>query len=208
MEQFHDYSPEDIILSNLKEASIRHGRIFEQELAHLAELAKELVKNQPDESEILSTLPDFQLQSDTLYEGNSNSQSKDILKRLESIHAVEKKILLCDEIRKVIGIAPNTLPKGLLPPSHHLLQRYLEISFLLEKESLASQLLIAADLCGLSLDKIFSIPYNEGTDRSIVHMVFQVQKASVATFLLYLTMEHPQYNLIGIYTDIERKNND
>ncbi|MBE6588688.1 MAG: hypothetical protein E7643_00790 [Ruminococcaceae bacterium] len=57
MKDFLEYSPEDVILANLRESSKRNDMLMEQELAHLRELANEIL-SVGDLQEILLSLPD------------------------------------------------------------------------------------------------------------------------------------------------------
>lgn len=110
MEQFRTYSPEDIILSNLEETSAAHTAIFEQELAHLAELAKELVSSNED------GLPDFHLPESGLTDDEILPQHREMLQKLQSLQWTQKKLLLVEEIRKKLGLdrfaIPNILDYG------------------------------------------------------------------------------------------------
>ena len=320
METFRAYSPEDIILSNLKETSARHACVFEQELAHLAELAKELIEPTADATELLSSLPDFHLSDDAPSDPNHLPQNHKVLHQLGKIHAVEKRTLLCDEIRKLLqnaGIdfssayftendlkrasphiriayqknsltdlaflqfsklfdAPHAvyfqsfsaacenvfqedcdyciLPiennsEGRLIGFTKLIDRFtlhiasisdvtgtdstrctrfalisknlsfsplpnktfspfLEIAFSPDRENGTTDLLLAAQLCGLSLYRMDSIPDTENENNLLFHTVFRVTDSSkLPTFLLYLSMEVPQHRTVGIYTHLPQKTN-
>ncbi|MBQ9761334.1 MAG: hypothetical protein IJW16_08315 [Clostridia bacterium] len=100
MEQFRAYSPEDIILSNLNEVSARHISAFEQELAHLAELARELAESQGDTAELISALPDLAPPKSPL--PPHLPSSREILSRINTVHAAEQRLLLCDELARIL----------------------------------------------------------------------------------------------------------
>ena len=103
MEQFRTYSPEDIILTNLGESAERHAALFEQELAHISELVREWTQSIPKNEDLIPSLPDVGLESVCLDRENHLAQSFDILQRLESLHTVEKNILLSREITQRIS---------------------------------------------------------------------------------------------------------
>lgn len=315
MEQLHEYSPESIIRNNLDESAARHSGIFEQELAHLAELAREWVENQADEAETVSALAELRLQESTVSPIGVPTQNQNILQRLNRIHTASKRLLLSDEIRKLLSLGAHELPtdffleaekqiaysehrivyqknnfsdlaflqfaplldaprasyahsfssacedvyngiceycilplenssegrligfeklidsyglkitatadivenetsrvtrfallrRNLLPllPSADIKQSYLEISFPMTNDPSTAELLLAAQLCGLTLYRIHSLPEAESTYR--YHVIFSIGNGALSTFLLYMAMEIPQYTPIGIYTHILQK---
>lgn len=110
MEHFRPYSPEDIILSNLDECAKRHFHLFEQEIAHLSELAKELIENRAEASDAISSIPEFHLSEHPLPECDATSPHKHLNKQISDIHIAEKQILLSEEIRKRLSIDPTRPP--------------------------------------------------------------------------------------------------
>ena len=314
MEQFHAYSPEDIILSNLRETSERHASVFEQELAHLAELAEELIEEQADEADILSAVPDFHLPQHTPNEQLHLPANQKTLNRLEAIHSVQRRVLLCDEMRKLLARdSERTLPDSLFDPEKEAPQHpqciiyqkssfsdsaflqfaalydapramyahsfqvacenvfngicefcilplennsegrligftklidqyslkiaatcdvigndghrttrfallckeiqaplqkkdlFLEIAFPGDRKSNVTDLLLAAQLCDLSLTRMDSVPsFEADAEHMLYHAVFSIDDATLQTFLLYLTMEIPQYSIVGIYHHIKK----
>lgn len=60
MREFEVYSPEDIIAANLAESAARQAKLYEQEYAHLRELAVEMVSDE-DLHEWIASLPDHRL---------------------------------------------------------------------------------------------------------------------------------------------------
>lgn len=314
MEQFHAYSPEDIILSNLRETSERHACLFEQELAHLAELAEELIEGQIDETELLSAIPDFHLPTCLPNEQSHLPTNQKALNRLEEIHSIEQRVLLCDEMRKLLQKDPSrasmdffldpekaesqsqqriiyqkssfsdtaflqfaslyNAPRAMYAHSFQVacenvfngicefcilpiennsegkligfiklidqyslkiaatcdvigndgtratrfallckeiqqpLQKknlFLEIAFPNNPKHTVTELLLAAQLCGLSLSRIDSVPSIDANEKNtLYHTVFSIDNATLPTFLLYLTMEIPQYSIVGIYHHIKK----
>lgn len=62
-------------------------------------------------------------------------------------------------------------------------------------------ILFAAELCGLRLYRLDSLPASEPY-RFSTHYLFQTGNADLYTFLVYLAMEAPHYNMIGIYSHL------
>ncbi len=58
MKDFQTYSPERVIAGNLAELAERHDTVWEQEQAHLHELAREIAQGE-DLFDILASLPDY-----------------------------------------------------------------------------------------------------------------------------------------------------
>ena len=311
METFRAYSPEDIILSNLNETSVRYAHVLEQELAHLSELAKELIEPPTEPSEDISFLPDFHLPDVPVDDTDVLPQNRSIIARLQNIHRIEMQTVLCAEIQKVLkeyGVdftnsylaeeeidvtnrsvriayqkntytdtafsqfaslfeTPHTvhsqsflaacedvynktceyciLPlentsEGRLIGFIKLIDKFslcinaicnvtstdgtrstqfallsnqispilpitsdhfLEIVFRPSDQSTATNLLLAAQICDLCLDRMDSYPDPENGIGYQFHAAFRILKAkNLATFLLYLFMEIPQHRLVGIYT--------
>ena len=117
MEQFRTYSPEDIILTNLNETAERHASLFEQELAHISELVREWTQSIPKNEDLIPSLPDVGLEEVSTDRENHLAQSFDILQKLESIHTVEKNILLSREITQQISCESVDLIQMLLSES-------------------------------------------------------------------------------------------
>lgn len=61
-----------------------------------------------------------------------------------------------------------------------------------------ASILCAAELCGLRLYRLDSLPSSEPHHFS-THYLFRTGDADLYTFLLYLAMEAPHYDMIGIY---------
>ena len=118
MEQFRAYSPEDIILSNLAETSARHTAVFEQELAHLADLARELVQSQADSTELRSALPELRPTDPPL--PPHLAQSREILSRLGLLHTAEQRLLLCREIQALLAGDVFSDPSEALPDQNRV----------------------------------------------------------------------------------------
>ena len=58
MEEFRSYLPDAVILSNLSETAGRLAHITEQERAHIAELAAEILSGIQQPADLLASLPD------------------------------------------------------------------------------------------------------------------------------------------------------
>lgn len=314
MSDFHVYSPEDTVVSNLRETALRLDRICEQELSHLEELAEEIA-NIGDVEEILQTLPDhlppsFPIDETTLpentpmlslsrnmqqvqravslcralyprlakksypserifftdaeelppesrnriayqkssyadsaflqlgaalpecravyassfgaaceevYNGQSeycilpieNSSEGQLLSFYRLIERYELKILLsCDVLS---GDANRTtrfalLGRSLLPifdPAKR--ECFFEISLPLGTHPETAEILLAAQLCGLSLRRISTLPSEEAEAPFSVFYSFAAPPGELNTFLLYLAMEAPQATHLGLYSHITKK---
>ena len=96
MEEFLAYSPEDVIAANLDEADRRMYHLCEQELAHLRELAAEIVDGNTHTPDFIASLPDHRPQShpfDAIL-----SENRPMLEHLQRIRGIWKSVLLCTEI--------------------------------------------------------------------------------------------------------------
>ncbi len=79
---------------------------------------------------------------------------------------------------------------------------YLEFSLPLSASPSPASILAAAKNAGLSLTRINSLPGQEANE-ILVHLLFQLQKADLYPFLLFLFMQAPHFTPIGIYHHIE-----
>ncbi len=68
-----------------------------------------------------------------------------------------------------------------------------------------SDLLCAAQMCGLRLYRIHSLPQTAGDAAFAAHPCFLTDHADLRSFLLYLAMEAPHYTPIGLYPHLTRK---
>ncbi len=312
MEELHVYSPEDVILSNLHELSDRLDILGEQELAHIRELAVELV-NERDWSELLHALPDHRPPLLTPNDQTSPA-ARQALTWFHRTIQPQKCVLLCSEICRLllqkrelpIGFFfPDTeeiahdavhriiyqrssytdaaylklssliadpraayahsflsaceevyngfseyciLPvenssEGLLVSFSELIERYdLKIAascdvesggrttrFALLRRNLlplltdstastyfecaiplggspeVADVLTAAQICGLRLYRIDSLPRSLPDARFSAHLSFLTDHGDLRTFLLYLSMDTPQYTPIGLYPHFTKK---
>lgn len=80
-------------------------------------------------------------------------------------------------------------------------ESFLEILIALEDGKTATFLQSAAQLCGLRLHRVCSLP--QKSDRGFfLHFAFQTNGADLYAFLLYLAMRVPQHLPVGIYYHI------
>ncbi len=113
MEDFRVYSPEDTVAANLHRTSERFDFLSEQEIAHLRELAYQIVSDSPPE-ELLASLPDhsppqFPVSGETL------TESRGMLSAWHGISHAKRALLLCREIRVLINQS-HPLPLGAFFP--------------------------------------------------------------------------------------------
>ena len=98
-----EYSPEEIILSNLDELLPRALQHSEQELAHLRELAAEIASGFADSNAFLASLPDHRLPQPSVYD-DKLPFAEALCRELST----RQRILLCMELRKNLP-APSNL---------------------------------------------------------------------------------------------------
>lgn len=106
-----EYSPEEIILSNLDELLPRALQLGEQELAHLRELAGEIASGFADSNAFLASLSDHRLPTPNAF--GQTHPFAEVLCRTRSTH---QRILLCSELRKNLP-APDHLWQDFFFPS-------------------------------------------------------------------------------------------
>ena len=74
-----------------------------------------------------------------------------------------------------------------------------EFSVNLGDPQLLGEILYAADLCGMSLRRIDSLPVPYKDNEFLFCPVFDVNDADIDAFLLYMYIDFPQYTPIGIF---------
>ncbi len=310
MKEFQSYSPENAIEENLRETAAKREMIFEQELAHLRELAMEITADCSENLDWLASLPD---NSPPQLFGVSTpiKQNQAAILHQQQLHATWQNIYLCKEIRGILDeknllshpfffseisappagsscrvayqrnsyadsaylqfskllqdlrvsyshsslsacedvyngiceycILPvESAAEGQLNSFSKLIERFdlkvaatcevvgtdaskatrfallsgnLTILLQEDKESFfefstpldgtpsSAALLTAAELCGLHLYRLDSLPAPE-PHRFSAHYLFKTDSADLYAFLLYLAMEAPHYNPIGIYSHL------
>ena len=102
MNDFRFYSPEDIICSNLQDVYTRMNMLYEQERAHLQELAAEITRDLEDDAELAYSLAD-------LLPRNLKAPIRALpqnAKHLEGLHPLRKTrqaVWLCMEICRLLS---------------------------------------------------------------------------------------------------------
>ena len=83
-----------------------------------------------------------------------------------------------------------------------------ELSVPLEADGISAEALLnAASLCGLRTARLGSRLLHAEEDAPLcAHPVFEVGQGDLTAFLLYLAMEAPQYEPIGVYSHIPQNN--
>lgn len=86
----------------------------------------------------------------------------------------------------------------------YLSKRSLEIrvSELLKNDSPLFNILSAAELCSLKLQRIDSLPLTYNEDLLGYYVVFSISQSDLKTFLMYLSLEYPQSYLMGVYLSV------
>jgi prephenate dehydratase len=102
MADFLAYSPEDVIDANLRETAERMNVTLEQEMAHLRELAAEIVTENGLTPDFLAALPDhrpprFDSRASLL------PQNADMAERFGAAYGVWKSVLLCSELHTLLS---------------------------------------------------------------------------------------------------------
>ena len=100
MEEQIFYSPEDVIAANLRETALQIGALTEQEIAHLSELAIEIVSGDVDSPELIASLPDHRPPHFPL---PSLPQNAEMIARLQRQTAIWKSVMLCTELRRLLS---------------------------------------------------------------------------------------------------------
>lgn len=118
MNEFHVYSPEDIIAANLKESAERMDLIGEQELAHLYELATNISETE-ELSELLASLPDRKPPAFAPSE-EMPLKNRIALDALHRSYQSMKSALLCREIRQQIEKKRPLSPEVLFPETEEI----------------------------------------------------------------------------------------
>lgn len=101
MRDFNEYSPEDVILSNLCENTRRADMLKEQELAHLRELAAEII-SAGELQEILASLPDRRLPTQNPAK-ETLLQNRETLSSLSKITRTHRAVLLSDALYSLLS---------------------------------------------------------------------------------------------------------
>lgn len=103
MEDFLAYSPEDVIAANLNELDERMGHLYEQELAHLRELAMQIVEDGSEASDFIAALPDHRPPVPPSQSFRISEDNPALSEHLCRIRGVWKSVLLCSEIDRLLG---------------------------------------------------------------------------------------------------------
>ena len=92
-------------------------------------------------------------------------------------------------------------------PLFHLggTEAFFECSLPLGNNPDVTDVLYAAQLCGMRLYRIDSQPRQGGDTQFSVHLSFRIANADLQAFLLYLAMEVPHYTPIGLYPHLQTK---
>ncbi len=110
MEEFRSYLPDAVIHANLGEMAERLTKVAEQEHAHIAELAAEMLAEGRQPSDLLASLPDRRLPepepSTEILEENIST-----VLQMQRLHALWQKLLLCSELRSGLGFGKHDIPE-------------------------------------------------------------------------------------------------
>lgn len=114
MADFQPYSPEDVIAQNLRETAERTKTVWEQEMAHLRELAAQIAEDGIDAADLSHTLPDHSPPRFRELFENIRANAR-FGSRLERIRSTEHSVYLCMELCNLISRGSQALhPEELL----------------------------------------------------------------------------------------------
>ncbi len=82
--------------------------------------------------------------------------------------------------------------------------RFFEFSFALNDAISPGAILQAAELCGMRPVRLDSHPQGDGLSHTHVHCVIRIGDGALSAFLLYLAMQVPEHEPIGIYPRLPR----
>ena len=103
MGEFLAYSPEDVIAANLNELDERMGYLCEQELAHLRELALQIVEDGSEALDFIASLPDHRPPASPSQRLILSKEAPALSEHLDRMRSVWKSVLLCSEIDRLLG---------------------------------------------------------------------------------------------------------
>ena len=78
----------------------------------------------------------------------------------------------------------------------------IRISQTSENDSSLHNILYAANVCSLKLQRIDSLPLSYNTKLFGHYVIFSLNQADLKTFLMYLALEFPQSYVVGIYSPV------
>ncbi len=97
------YSPEDVIGLNLLECSERFGKLCEQEIGHLRELAIELANSYVSFSDLLASLSDTTALFSVSSSEDTAECNRETIDKLQGMHRFQQQLLLCIELEKQLS---------------------------------------------------------------------------------------------------------
>lgn len=119
MEEFHSYSPEDVIAANLLELDRRAESLSEQSLAHLYELAEAIVTGKGQDSEFIASLPDHRPL-------RAPANTEILLQNAASVRCLQaladtwKRVVLCQRINLLAQSRQKLSIESFFPDIEHL----------------------------------------------------------------------------------------
>ena len=78
----------------------------------------------------------------------------------------------------------------------------LELFITLEKNESLSEILAAAEFCEMELYRIDSLPLSSHSGKYALCPVFSLKDSDVNSFLMFMSLDFPQYIPVGIFKDI------
>ncbi len=92
------------------------------------------------------------------------------------------------------------LRRELSPPMHSSASElHFSCSVAADDAQTLSDLLLAANTCGLQLYRMDSMPQETGNKGAFIHLTLRVGSGNLDAFLLYLAMDMPSCQVLGLY---------
>ncbi|MBQ9806838.1 MAG: hypothetical protein IJW49_10100 [Clostridia bacterium] len=110
MEEFRSYLPDAVIHANLSETAQRMMKLSEQEHAHIAELAAEMLAEGRQPSDLLASLPDRRLPEPEPSAGILGENLATVL-QMQKLHALWQRLLLASELRSGLEFGKHDIPE-------------------------------------------------------------------------------------------------
>ena len=119
MADFLSYAPDEVIAANLTETARHMERIGEMELAHLSELANDILSGNTQSPDFIASLaeqrPRVIVASDAIL-----AQNRTGIEGMQTLHEDWKVTQLCRAIRTGLGLGPREVPTACFPEGEAL----------------------------------------------------------------------------------------
>ncbi|MCI8388781.1 MAG: hypothetical protein HFE63_09980 [Clostridiales bacterium] len=170
------------------------------------------------ESPSVDYVSDFAAVCEEVYYGRADmcilpldsSRDAKLISFCRLIDKYELKIILsCDVVSPDGGVTTRyaLLQKSAALPNRRMIEKcnsiFFEFNFVPDQTSSLSEVLTAAEGCGLKLYKIDAIPLTYSDSEFSYDVIFSCGDGNVDAFALYMMLSVPQYDMLGIYPHME-----